>query len=122
MRHLKPVVNILTVAGLLAATRPAVFAQCAMCKAAVGNSVESAGLASSMNLAVMVLLIPPVAMFCAFMVVLYRYRKAPDESAAYDGAEERRSMRAGLREEDKGARGPRKDDGEGPPAALARAT
>jgi hypothetical protein len=82
MRDWKPVIKIMTVAGLLAATAAPVLAQCAMCKAAVAGSAEAARMAGGMNLAVLVLLIPPVALFCAFMVVLYRYRKAPDEARA----------------------------------------
>jgi hypothetical protein len=52
-----------------------------MCRAAVGNSAEAAAAASGMNLAVLVLLIPPVALFCAFFFVAYKYRKAPEEAA-----------------------------------------
>jgi heme/copper-type cytochrome/quinol oxidase subunit 2 len=74
--------NILATAGLTAAAHASALAQCAMCKAAVAGSTESAATAGSMNLAVLVLLVPPVALFCAFIVVLYRFRKAPDESNA----------------------------------------
>jgi hypothetical protein len=82
MRDWKPVFKIMAVAGWLAASAAPALAQCAMCKAAVAGSAEAARMAGGMNLAVLVLLIPPVALFCAFMVVLYRYRKAPDEATA----------------------------------------
>jgi hypothetical protein len=82
MRDLKPVVKIVTAAGLLAAQAAPALAQCAMCKAAVSNSAEAARAAGGMNLGVLVLLVPPVIMFCAFIVALYRYRKAPDEAEA----------------------------------------
>ena len=68
-------------AAIVAVVCPSVLAQCAMCRAAVGSSAEAASMASGMNLAVLVLLIPPVALFCALFVVAYRYRKAPDEAA-----------------------------------------
>ncbi len=49
-------------------------AQCAMCRSAVSN----AG-AKAMNLAILVLLIPPVAMFCSVFAVAYRFRKARED-------------------------------------------
>jgi heme/copper-type cytochrome/quinol oxidase subunit 2 len=67
---------------LFVASSSSALAQCAMCRAAVGNSTEAAKASSGMNLAVLVLLVPPVALFCAFFIVAYRYRKAPDEMAA----------------------------------------
>jgi hypothetical protein len=66
------------VLGLAASTSTA-LAQCAMCRAALGNSTEAANASSGMNLAVLVLLIPPVALFCALFIVAYRLRKAPGE-------------------------------------------
>jgi len=50
-----------------------------MCRAALGNSTEAARASGGMNLAVLVLLVPPVALFCAFFIVAYRLRKAPGE-------------------------------------------
>lgn len=64
---------------LFVASYSAALAQCAMCRAAVGNSAEAAKASSGMNLAVLVLLVPPVALFCAFFVAAYRFRKAPGE-------------------------------------------
>lgn len=49
-----------------------VAAQCAMCRASVQNN---AGLARGLNLAVLVLLVPPVTMFCSIIIVAYRHRK-----------------------------------------------
>jgi hypothetical protein len=104
MRDLKPVVKIMTAAGLLAAQAAPALAQCAMCKAAVSNSAEAARAAGGMNLGVLVLLVPPVIMFCAFIVALYRYRKAPDEAeASYCGGEGDQGAGAHLEEEDERA-------------------
>lgn len=56
-------------------------AQCAMCRASVQNN---AALARGLNLAVLVLLVPPVTMFCSIIIVAYRHRKG----GKVDGTEE----------------------------------
>ena len=75
------VINILIVTALSVATQTTAYAQCAMCRAAVGNSTEASKVAAGWNLAVLVLLVPPLLMFCAFFVLAYRFRKAPGEAA-----------------------------------------
>jgi hypothetical protein len=48
------------------------LAQCAMCRASfAGNSA----FVRNMNLGVLVLLAPPVTIFCAIFVIAYRHRK-----------------------------------------------
>lgn len=66
---------ILVVAGaiILALTGPA-FAQCAMCKAAIENSTDAAAASKGLNLAALVLLIPPVSIFAGLFGVIYRFR------------------------------------------------
>ncbi|HEX8137685.1 MAG TPA: hypothetical protein VF544_08855 [Pyrinomonadaceae bacterium] len=104
MRVLKPVLKIMSVAGLLAGLAAPALAQCAMCKAAVANSAEAGRAASGMNLGVLVLLVPPVLLFCAFIVVLYRYRKAPDEAGtSRAGSAGGEGAGAHLKEEDERA-------------------
>lgn len=49
-------------------------AQCSLCKAAVSGSADAAQAASQVNLAVLVLLIPPVVLFVGIFGVGYRYR------------------------------------------------
>jgi hypothetical protein len=61
---------------LLAAPAPA-HAQCAMCKASASN-LDATG-AKNLNYAVVVLLFPPVAIFCALFLVAYRRRDPPDD-------------------------------------------
>jgi hypothetical protein len=95
------IIEALGCAALTAVSSSAALAQCAMCKAAVASSADSASRANGMNLAVIVLLIPPLAMFCAFFVAAYRFRKAPGETLASDLPEERATRRAGLVEVDK---------------------
>jgi hypothetical protein len=53
-----------------------------MCRAALSSSTEAAKASGGMNLAVLVLLVPPVAIFCALFIVAYRLRKAPGEKDA----------------------------------------
>lgn len=51
-----------------------VWAQCAMCRAAF-DGPNGAALAKSMNRGIIVLLIPPVAIFCAIFITAVKYRK-----------------------------------------------
>jgi heme/copper-type cytochrome/quinol oxidase subunit 3 len=68
---------ILATALLVLSSAPAVMAQCAMCRTAVEST--GGGLAKSLNLGIIVLLIPPVAIFCAIFVTAYKHRKAPSD-------------------------------------------
>lgn len=52
------------------------LAQCAMCKNAVAGSPSAARLSESLNSAIIVLLIPPVLIFCGIFLVAYRYGRA----------------------------------------------
>lgn len=58
--------------------------QCAMCKATLQSSASAnpQAVADVFNLAVLVLLIPPVLLFSGFFVVLMRYRRGVDEGAS----------------------------------------
>ena len=103
--------QILGAVGAVAITAllsPSVLAQCAMCRAAIGNSAEAAAAANGMNLAVLVLLIPPVGLFCAFFIIAYRYRKAPGEGVPEGTLHEQRvPPRTGLLEVGRDVRSPR---------------
>ena len=50
-----------------------VEAQCSMCRASLTNS-QNARLIRGMNMGVLVLLIPPVSIFCSIFFLLRRYR------------------------------------------------
>ena len=54
-------------------------AQCALCKEAVRAGGEQT--ARTMNTAIIVLLIPPVTIFCSIFAVIFKYRNRPDEDA-----------------------------------------
>lgn len=65
---------------LVALSSAPAFAQCAMCRAAF-NGGSGAALAQSLNRGIIVLLIPPVAIFCAIFITAIKYRKATDISS-----------------------------------------
>lgn len=48
-----------------------VAAQCGMCRAAAAAS----GAANALNLGILLLLVPPVAIFCGIFIVAYKYRR-----------------------------------------------
>jgi hypothetical protein len=93
------------VAALLILSSPA-MAQCALCKNAIAGSPEAARLSQSLNFAILILLIPPVLIFCGIFVLAYRYRKARgvEPGQPSDNDRERRNWlsasRAGRKRKD----------------------
>jgi hypothetical protein len=67
--------------ALCAASPLSALAQCAMCKASVQGaaSANPASVAETLNLAVLVLLIPPVLIFSALFLTLFRYHRGTNE-------------------------------------------
>lgn len=59
---------------VLVITADSSFAQCAMCKAAIEGSSDAAAASKGLNLAALVLLIPPVSLFAGLFGLFYRYR------------------------------------------------
>lgn len=74
MRTLRTFLIIALAVGLMLAAADPTFAQCAMCKAAIENSTDVAAASKGLNLAALVLLIPPVSIFAGLFGVFYRYR------------------------------------------------
>jgi hypothetical protein len=66
-----------TVAALLVLSTPT-LGQCSMCRAALAGS-NNAFFIRNFNIGVLVLLLPPVTIFCSIFVVLKRHRAADDE-------------------------------------------
>jgi hypothetical protein len=64
----------LALGGILAGT--VAFAQCAMCQTAVAASGKSA---KSLDLAVVVLFVPAMCLFCGVMLAAYRGNRRRDE-------------------------------------------
>lgn len=50
------------------------LAQCAMCGTSVRNSADAEAASRTLDLAVMILLVPPVAIFAGLFGVFYRFR------------------------------------------------
>jgi len=54
------------------------FGQCSMCRTAL-TGANNALFVRNFNIAVLILLVPPVTIFCSIFVVLKRYRNSDDE-------------------------------------------
>lgn len=67
----------LTVAAILTFAPADAIAQCAMCKS-TANNLDSIS-ARQLNLATLILLCPPVAIFGAILRIAYKHRNAPDD-------------------------------------------
>jgi hypothetical protein len=58
-------------------------AQCAMCKTSA-SSLEAGGI-KHLNFAVLLLLVPPVSMFCGFFFAAYKRRGSPEDQREAGG-------------------------------------
>jgi heme/copper-type cytochrome/quinol oxidase subunit 2 len=65
----------LALAALAAAWPEAALAQCPLCRSALQNDQT----ARTMNFAIIVLLIPPVSIFCAIFAVVYKKARGDEE-------------------------------------------
>ena len=74
MRASRTLLLVAVAVGVVVLATDPAFAQCAMCKAAIENSVDAAAASRGLNLAALVLLIPPVSIFAGLFGVFYRYR------------------------------------------------
>lgn len=69
----RSVVTAIAVALLFALFSESTPAQCVMCRASIGgNSV----FVRNLNIGVLVLLVPPVSIFCTIFVLAFRQRKS----------------------------------------------
>ena len=71
---------VLLVLGLflLLLSSDAALAQCSMCKAVLSSS-RDANFIRGYNLGVLVLLLPPVTIFCSIFIVLKRHKGQADD-------------------------------------------
>ena len=76
--RLRSVMLVLVSFAFLVALSTTAFGQCSMCRSALAGS-SNAFFVRNFNIGVLVLLIPPVTIFCSIFVVLKRYKKADDE-------------------------------------------
>ena len=70
---IRSVLTALAVASMFALSPHSAAAQCVMCRASIGSNSL---FARNLNIGVLVLLAPPVAMFCAIFVLAFRHRKS----------------------------------------------
>jgi ABC-type transport system involved in multi-copper enzyme maturation permease subunit len=76
--RLRSVTLVLVSFAFLVALSTTAFGQCSMCRSALAGS-SNAFFVRNFNIGVLVLLVPPVTIFCSIFVVLKRYKKADDE-------------------------------------------
>jgi len=73
-------IAVTAVAFLLSTTA---FGQCSMCRASLAGS-NNAFFIRNFNIGVLVLLVPPVTLFCSIFMVLKRYRAADEQRQPED--------------------------------------
>jgi hypothetical protein len=71
---------IVTVVAAVFMLSTSAVGQCSMCRTAL-TSANNALFVRNFNIGVLVLLVPPVTIFCSIFVVLKRYRTADDENS-----------------------------------------
>ena len=76
----------LLAAGALALPGAAEAAQCALCRLTAASGGARAGRA--LSLGVVILLVPPVAIFCSIFVVAYRRGRAGRDEEAPQGGQD----------------------------------
>jgi hypothetical protein len=79
-------VLLIVVVGALLILNSSVDAQCSMCRAVLTNS-NNAQFIRNFNIGILVLLVPPVSIFCSIFVVLRRHRgenEPADSDANFD--------------------------------------
>jgi hypothetical protein len=67
------VVSALAVAALCVLSSQSALAQCVMCRASIG---ANSAFARNLNIGVLVLLVPPVSIFCTIFVLAFRHRRS----------------------------------------------
>jgi len=67
------VVTALAVAALCVLSSQSAMAQCVMCRASIGTN---SAFARNLNIGVLVLLVPPVSIFCTIFVLAFRHRRS----------------------------------------------
>ena len=78
---LKSLLAVIASFAVLLILSTTALGQCSMCRAALGGS-NNAFFIRNFNIGVLVLLLPPVTIFCSIFVVLKRYKSGDDEQTA----------------------------------------
>ncbi len=82
-RRFRSLLILLAVVALFMVLSVSAFGQCAMCRASLAGS-GNPFFVRNFNIGVLVLLVPPVTIFCSIFVALKRYRAADDEEPNND--------------------------------------
>jgi hypothetical protein len=83
---------ILAVAGIaVMLAADGAMAQCAMCKASIEASTNAAQVEKGLNLASLVLLIPPVSIFAGLFGAIYRFRNVQGGRQSRSASRDRRA-------------------------------
>ena len=85
MKSAPAFVAALVLCALAALAPAAVSAQCPLCRSALQQGGDQT--ARTMNLAILVLLIPPVSIFCTIFAVAYRRRSGREDDGDDRGLE-----------------------------------
>ena len=80
---LKALLPMLATIAVLLIVANSALGQCSMCRASLAGS-NNAFFIRNFNIGVLVLLLPPVTIFCSIFVVLKRYRAADGKNAGAD--------------------------------------
>jgi hypothetical protein len=80
LKTLLPALAVLAVVLLLSTSA---LGQCSMCRASLAGS-GNALFIKNFNIGVLVLLVPPVTIFCTIFVALKRYKAADDDEIEKD--------------------------------------
>jgi hypothetical protein len=76
---LRVLLFVMMAVGVVLLFQSPAVAQCSMCKAVLSGS-NNARFIRNFNIGVLVLLLPPVTIFCSIFIVLKRYRADRQES------------------------------------------
>jgi len=70
---IRSVVMAIALASLVALFSESALAQCVMCRASIGGN---SSFVRNLNIGVLVLLVPPVSIFCTIFILAFRHRKS----------------------------------------------
>ena len=81
--QIKPLLLVVLTLAFLLTFGTTALGQCSMCRSALTGS-SNAFFIRNFNIGVLVLLVPPVTIFCSIFVALKRYKAADDEETERD--------------------------------------
>ena len=81
----KPLLLVVVTFAFLLLFGTTALGQCSMCRSALAGS-NNAFFIRNFNIGVLVLLVPPVTIFCSIFVALKRYKAADDKEQREDHA------------------------------------